>query len=56
MNGLYKMFSSHTRAVEELPLAGEEQPCQAMQPGPEIALLGFLLLLLVCPQRDPELH
>lgn len=56
MNGLYKTFSSHTRAVKALPLLGQEQPCQAVQPGPEIALLDFLLFLLVCPQRDPELH
>lgn len=44
MNGLYKTFSSYTRTVEALRLPGEEQPCQAMQPGPEIAQLGFLLL------------
>lgn len=28
----------------------------AALPSPAIPLLGFLLLLLVCPQRDPELH
>lgn len=37
-------------AAEALPLPGEEQPWHAVQPGPEIALRGSLLLLSVRPR------